>query len=232
MVKDNFTRIRHMLDAAYAIRQFTRKHQSLRSIKMQESEKIDWHSQWQQHAHGFKDGLAHIDFKELGINQEGSIVLSPGPGFGDLSHPTTRLVLSMMSDHVAAKDVLDLGCGSGILTLSALAFGAKSAFGIDIDEDAIAHAAKNATLNDLPAKFGKNQPYTCDVLVMNMIRSEQKEAYEALDPACKTYKHAFTSGILQEEREIYLELARSWGLYCLEERILDGWMGFKFLRLL
>ncbi len=199
---------------------------------MEETTEIDWVSQWQNHAFGFKDGLAHICFKDLGLDHEGSVKLAPGPGFGDLSHPTTRLVLSMMSSHVQNKHVLDLGCGSGILTLSALAFGATYVLGIDIDDAAINHATYNAALNGLAHKchFGKTEEFSSDVLVMNMIRSEQKEAYESLHPSAKNFSVAITSGILQEERELYLKQTRSWGLHCLEERNLDGWLGFKLVR--
>lgn len=199
---------------------------------MEYDDEIDWHSQWEGHAHGFKDGLSHINFEELGLKLQGSIVLAPGPGFGDLSHPTTRLVLCMMADHVANKNVLDVGCGSGILSLAAARFGAKSVCGIDIDDNALRHAAHNATLNTLVSicHFSKKASMHSEILLMNMIRSEQKVAYESLSQKSRTFELAFTSGILKEERDLYLKQTTSWGWHCLEERLQDGWLGFCFDR--
>ena len=193
-----------------------------------ESFEIDWHDQWQQHAYGFKDGHAHIHFKELGLKNEGSIVLAPGPGFGDLSHPTTHLVLSMMSPYVCDKEVLDVGSGSGILSLAAARFGAKSVFGIDIDDAAILHATQNASLNNLSklCTFGKKQKKEPAIMLMNMIRSEQKVAYKSLKH--KNFEIACTSGVLAEERELYLKETASWGWKLLDIQEKDGWLGFVF----
>ncbi len=196
---------------------------------MDEQYEIDWKDQWQHHAHGFRDGLAHINFKELGIEKDGSIVLAPGPGFGDLSHPTTHLVLRMMSPYVFQKKVLDVGSGSGILSLAAARFGANSVFGIDIDEGAILHATQNAALNGLSklCTFGKNVKKPSDIMLMNMIRSEQKVAYESLPS--KRFEMAFTSGVLLQEREIYLTETASWGWKLVASEEQDGWLGFLFL---
>ncbi len=198
---------------------------------MQHDTSIDWHEEWAKHAHGFHDGLAHIDFKELNIGS-GSIVLAPGPGFGDLSHPTTRLVLNLMSKHVAGMSVLDIGCGSGILSLAAATFGAKSVFGLDIDDEAISHAIHNAALNGLTAvcQFGKSAKKPRQIILMNMIRSEQKAAYSSLPEKFRTFDFAFTSGILKEERQKYLTQTAAWGWKCIAEKQLKGWLGFCFTR--
>ncbi len=188
---------------------------------------IDWNKQWEQHAHGFKEGYAHISFEELGINNKGKILLTPGPGFGDLSHPTTYLALQMMAPYVLGKRVLDLGCGSGILSLAAAHFGAHSVVGVDIEDDAIVHAAQNAELNGLGSlcsfKKSTNEPF--DILVMNMIRSEQKIAYETTHPLCKV---VITSGILKEEKKRYLAQTAAWGWKCQEIQEKGGWLGFRF----
>ena len=74
--------------------------------------------------------------------------LEPGLAFGTGSHPTTRLCLEIMEDYIhPASTVLDVGCGSGILSIAALLLGAKSAFGVDIDKLAVKTALANAEKN-------------------------------------------------------------------------------------
>src|SRR5262245_11197679 len=156
---------------------------------------IDWEQQWALHGHNFSNGLVHIDFEAHGTK----IVLQPGAGFGDFSHPTTRLVLKMMAPYVSGNDVLDVGSGSGILSIAALGLGARRAFGSQIDKDAIAPAKKNCTLNGFAGCCHFSLPEEAalpktPVLLMNMIRTEQKMAWEVLKTP--TVEAAFTSGIL------------------------------------
>jgi len=108
---------------------------------------VIWDKQWELFSPNFKDGKAHIDLTPYGCPQ--ILQLYPGPGFGDLSHPTTRIVLRLMQPYIKDQAVLDIGCGSGILSLAAAAMGASQVDGYDIDPEAVEHAKKNATLNSL-----------------------------------------------------------------------------------
>ena len=74
--------------------------------------------------------------------------IEPGLAFGSGSHPTTQLCLETLEKYVDENStVLDIGCGSGILSIAALLLGAKSAFGVDIDELAVKTAKENALQN-------------------------------------------------------------------------------------
>jgi ribosomal protein L11 methyltransferase len=80
------------------------------------------------------------------------LTLNPGPAFGTGTHPSTHLCLLMLLQHAAqyqGSKLLDVGCGSGILSLAAVQLGWQSAVGVDIDAQAIAVAASNAELNGL-----------------------------------------------------------------------------------
>jgi ribosomal protein L11 methyltransferase len=79
-------------------------------------------------------------------------VLEGGAAFGTGDHPTTRLCCRWLQDVLKMKSqssVLDYGCGSAILGLASLLFGAKTATGIDIDVDALRSARNNCKLNNL-----------------------------------------------------------------------------------
>jgi ribosomal protein L11 methyltransferase len=80
------------------------------------------------------------------------LTLNPGPAFGTGTHPSTHLCLLMLlqcAAHYQGGRLLDIGCGSGILSLAALQLGWQSAVGVDIDAQAIAVATHNAALNGL-----------------------------------------------------------------------------------
>ena len=107
------------------------------------------------------------------FDADGRSVLSldPGMAFGTGSHPTTRMCLEYIDDFVKDGDsVVDLGCGSGILSIAALILGAKDAIAVDIDPIAETIAYENAALNGI----GKDRytVLTGDVLTDNALRSK------------------------------------------------------------
>ena len=77
-----------------------------------------------------------------------NIVLDPGLAFGTGSHPTTRLCLRWLDEHLQGGErILDYGCGSGILAIAALKLGAAHAVGIDVDSQAVTASRDNAIAN-------------------------------------------------------------------------------------
>lgn len=147
--------------------------------------------------------------------------MQPGPGFGNLSHPTTRLMLQMMPREIDTP-VIDVGCGSGVLSLAAKLSGAPSVIGVDIDEGAIIHAQENAKLNALDCQFTKqlSQVPKNPLILMNMISSEQKLAWAAL-PRIEGYI-LILSGIPKEEVAPLPHYGE-----VVEKNELEGWLAFK-----
>ena len=93
---------------------------------------------------------AWLDVPEKFIGRK-IIRLDPGSAFGTGSHPSTRLCIEALDDDPpVGHTIADLGCGSGILSLTALKLGAKSAYSVDIDYLAISAAKINFALNDFP----------------------------------------------------------------------------------
>ena len=194
------------------------------------SDEIDWAAQWEIFSPTFKDGIFQFDIDDQPIQ------LLPGKGFGDLSHPTTQLMMRLMSHYVKDKVVLDIGCGSGILSLAAAKAGAHKVYGIDISEDAIEHANNNCEANNLceivefSTHFEKDWPTQVDVILMNMTFGEQKIALESYPLLKQPQTIVITSGILVEQLAEYLQWTNPLGWNLLQEEIKDGWTGFIFNR--
>ncbi|MDX9699071.1 MAG: 50S ribosomal protein L11 methyltransferase [Rhodocyclaceae bacterium] len=102
-----------------------------------------------------------------------NIVLDPGMAFGTGSHPTTRLCLQWLCEHLqAGASVLDYGCGSGILGIAAARLGATDVLGVDIDEKALEAAAYNASRNQVSLRLQHSRETldACfDVVVANIL---------------------------------------------------------------
>ncbi|HUQ86696.1 MAG TPA: 50S ribosomal protein L11 methyltransferase [Vicinamibacterales bacterium] len=104
------------------------------------------------------------------------IVIEPSMGFGTGHHATTRMCLRLLSDiDVADQTVLDLGTGSGVLSMAAALMGARRVTGIDVDQDAINSAESSARLNTLPdtiafevSDFRHSPPSPADIVLANL----------------------------------------------------------------
>lgn len=199
--------------------------------KKHRKEDIDWQAQWEAHAYRFSEGKMHVDLADFGYLSLLEIALIPGPGFGDLSHPTTRAALRLLIEHNPQGCVIDIGSGSGILSLAAGALGAQMVHGFDIDIPSILHATDNARLNHLEEKvsFSLPGPHVVPpalplLIVMNMISSEQKIAWGQLRHLHHLEAHIITSGVLEEERESYVAECQARGWILLKEHLEEGWV--------
>lgn len=112
----------------------------------------DWSNAWKKYYHPVRVGehLVVCPSWEEYQPQEGDVMLTlnPGMAFGTGTHDTTRLCMELLEKYITPEDsVLDVGCGSGILAITAALLGAKEIKGCDIDEVAVKVAGENAALN-------------------------------------------------------------------------------------
>ena len=120
--------------------------------------KEDWINNWKKYFKPIPVGekLLIRPIWEENFNAAGRTVLDlePGLAFGTGTHETTRLCLELLEKYITPGcDFLDMGCGSGILSVAALLLGAKSAVGVDIDPLAVKTAVENAKTNGVEEKF-------------------------------------------------------------------------------
>lgn len=118
----------------------------------------DWINNWKKYFKPMPVGekLLIRPLWEEDYDPQGRTVLhlEPGLAFGTGTHETTRLCLELLEKYVApGVDFLDMGCGSGILSVAALALGAKAAVGVDIDPLAVKTAVENARVNGVEGRF-------------------------------------------------------------------------------
>ncbi|MCC8016034.1 MAG: 50S ribosomal protein L11 methyltransferase [Clostridiales bacterium] len=199
----------------------------------------DWVNNWKQYFHSMPvgDKLLIRPVWDDEYDSVGRKVLNiePGLAFGTGSHPTTKLCLETLEKYVNSDSkVLDVGCGSGILSVASLLLGAKSAFGIDIDGLAVKTAVQNAEKNGFysPAFKAVKGDLTGGItglyniiaanIVADVIISFNKDAGNFLLPG-GVY---ITGGIIDSRKE---EVERSFsenGFKIVEHRGEKGWNVF------
>ena len=129
--------------------------------------------------------------------------LDPGLAFGTGSHPTTRLCLRWLDAHLrAGEQVLDYGCGSGILAIAAARLGATRVLGCDLDPRAVAAARDNAQRNQVTADFFPPAALPAgafDVVVANILTNPLKALMPLLAARTRRGGRLVLSGILAEQ---------------------------------
>lgn len=192
-----------------------------------------WKQQWANFCPHFEEGMAKVNLMDYhGPNLSFSML--PGGGFGDLSHPTTKLCLQQLCQTAVLHNTpfIDVGCGSGVLSLAAYQLGFTPIISLDIEPAALEHTRENSTLNQaslqvshhLPLIESKQKP----LIIMNMISSEAEHAWQSVERFHTLPKTLITSGILTEDRDSYLATRPTSYGQLIYETDEDGWSLFVF----
>lgn len=146
-----------------------------------------------------------------------NLKLDPGLAFGTGSHPTTRLCLRWLDEHLSGGEkLLDYGCGSGVLAIAAAKLGAARVEGVDIDPQAVTASRDNAALNAvdahfcLPAELAAGQ---YDIVVANILTNPLKGMAPLLAGRVRTGGRLVLSGILAEQAEDVMAVYRDWFVF-------------------
>lgn len=159
------------------------------------------------------------------IDGRHAIVLDPGLAFGTGSHPTTRLCLEWLDEHLRGGErVIDYGCGSGILAIAAARLGATSVCAIDIDAQALDSARRNAAVNAVTLDIRATtdpRPAPADVVVANILANPLRILAPLLSGLVAPGGHLVLAGLLDRQAA---GIAQCYPAIALEAwRSLDGW---------
>ena len=196
----------------------------------------DWKDKWKENFKPIKvtDRLVVKPTWEEYEPADGETVLQldPGMAFGTGSHETTSLCLKLLEKYLAddpsEKSVLDVGCGSGILSIAAALMGCGSVLGIEIDEDAVRVAGENVALNGVESSVEIRRgdlvdgiDHRADIVVANLMA----DLIVRLTPDVKDHMKKggvfISSGILNEKRSVVEEALAGAG-FTVEEVAEDG----------
>ena len=154
------------------------------------------------------------------------IILDPGLAFGTGSHPTTFMCLRWIAENITPElEVLDYGCGSGILAITAKKVGAKLVDGVDIDAQAIESSLYNAEVNQVRVNFCLPNQFLAkqyDVVIANILSNPLRMLASALASYVKPSGQIILSGILESQIEEMCEIYAQWfvmSTYTIQE----GW---------
>lgn len=158
--------------------------------------------------------------------------LDPGMAFGTGSHATTRMCLELMS--VDGKDVIDVGCGSGILGIAAKICGAKSVYMCDIDAQAVEFATKNAELNNVVATIEKADllegEQQADFIFANITADILMRFSKSIGKHLRENGTIVLSGIIDTRLDEVIQCYESAGYQIIERMAIDDWRALKLKR--
>ncbi len=198
----------------------------------------DWNENWKKYFHATEIGerLAIVPSWEKYENKDNRTILQidPGAAFGTGTHATTSLCLDMLQNYVdSGTEMLDIGCGSGILAVASVLLGAKNAVGVDIDAQSVKTARENAGINGVTDKtefivgdLAERVTGKYSVVCANIVADVVIRLLESVKNYMQTDAVLIVSGIIDLREKDVLRAAERYGFAVAEKRYRDNWCAF------
>ena len=193
----------------------------------------DWNAEWRASVQPVRAGRVHVvptwlDQETPEGDEEVRLVLDPGQSFGSGHHATTHLcLLELQSELPPGADVLDVGCGTGILAIAAALLGAGHVEGVDLDAEAVVSTRRNAAANDVTvtARLGGVEAATAqaDVVLANLLTPTLHDLADELVAAMRPGGVLIASGVAVERAEGVAAALAAAGAPLTRRRDEDGW---------
>ncbi|MBN2084475.1 MAG: 50S ribosomal protein L11 methyltransferase [Anaerolineales bacterium] len=199
----------------------------------------DWSLEWKKNYRPFRIGkrLVIVPSWLESPAAAGDLVLrlDPGMAFGTGMHPTTQLCLEALEERITpGAGMIDLGCGSGILSIAGVLLGAGRVEGWDVDPEAVRVARENAALNGIASRFEarpgtledmRKEKRTAPVVVANILAMVlqtmlRASLAEIVDPG----GYLILSGILMEQSAAVEFAVAESGLHLVGKKIREDWV--------
>ncbi len=164
-------------------------------------------------------------------NNRTILQLDPGLAFGTGTHETTRLCLELLEKYINSNvNVLDVGCGSGILSIASILLGAESVTGVDIDELAVKTALENAKINNVNNKFNavcgnltEKISGKFDIIVANIVADVIIELNKSIKNYMNENSIYLMSGIIEPYKDKVLQSLEA-DFNILDLKTENGWV--------
>jgi ribosomal protein L11 methyltransferase len=209
----------------------------------------NWMEAWKQHYKAILIGqrlLILPAWLESPDPSRIAIKIDPGMAFGTGTHPTTQLCLELMENAFVKRkmsNVIDVGCGSGILSIAAIKLGATTALGVDIDEESVKNSRENADINGVGAELifavgsvaeilaGRFAFKSAPLVVANILAPVIVRLFDAgLADLIAEPGAIVLSGILYEQEQSVIEAGQTRGLRMNERRQMGDWVALTMSR--
>lgn len=194
-------------------------HLSQQNLSWEQLEDRDWERECLNHFHPMRFGQRTwiVPSWESAPDPNAIIIhLDPGLAFGTGTHATTALCLEWLDQNPPHRQkVLDVGCGSGILSIAAIKHGAKQVCGTDIDPQALQASKENAIKNNCLDKIILSLPEQLgdtgfDLILANILANPLCEMAETLTRLLKPQARIVLSGILKHQAEAVIDRYKQW----------------------
>jgi len=205
-------------------------------LKTERVEDRVWEREWLRDFHAMRFGRRlWICPHHEQVTEPGAVVvrMDPGLAFGTGTHPTTALCLEWLDRHVVGgEQVIDFGCGSGVLAIAAARLGAAAAHCFDIDPQALLATRENAAANESRVSTyatADELPGGVDILVANILSGPLCELAPTFGSLVRAGGAIVLAGLLEHEAADVTEAYTTWfDIHPFEVR--EGWSGLAGLR--